>query len=105
MTSSRVEVAGAVDGGDDDIAEHDEGDGGGNDEPGDLREAGGEARAELGGDLLRRAESGGHGGQLRGGDGHAEERDGKLIDGLRVAERGDRAGGQTGWRGSGRQRR
>src|SRR6185437_5381184 len=61
---ARVEVAGAIDGGDDDIAEDDEGDGRGNDEPSDLLQAGGETRAELGGDLLRGAEGGGHGGQL-----------------------------------------
>ena len=38
-------MAGAIDGGDHDIAEHDESDGGGHDEPGDLAEAGGEPRA------------------------------------------------------------
>ncbi len=87
-------MTGAIDGGDHDIAEHDEGDGGGDDEPGDLLQAGGEARAELGGDLFRSPQCRGHGGQLRGGDSHAEERDGKLVDDLRVAEGGDRAGGQ-----------
>jgi len=60
----------------------------------DLLQARGETRAEFGGDLLRGAERGGHGGQLRSGDGHAEERDGKLVDDLRVAKGGDCPGGQ-----------
>jgi hypothetical protein len=88
------EAAGLVDGGNDDVAEREESGDGRNDEEGDLPQAFVEAGAHDAGDFFGGAERATHHGQFGGGDGHAEQADGQGVEGLRVGQSGDGAGGE-----------
>jgi len=88
------ETAGLVDGGDDDVAESEKADDGGNDEKGDLAKAAVEAGAENLRDFVGGTEGAAHDRKFGGGDGHTEKADGESVESLRVSERGDGAGGE-----------
>ena len=87
-------MAGLVDGSDDDVAENEEAHRRGNNKESDLAQATVQAGAKEAGDFVGCADGAAHDGEFGGGDGHAEEADGKRVERLRVGEGGDRAGGQ-----------